>query len=93
MTCTASAKANAIDVSEIQQFVEKNLVPLIREDGGDLRFERVEAGAVYLAMGAACANCPSRYRTAEHFIRARLRQRYGPELPIHVRFVKPYFAA
>ena len=59
----------------------------------DIAFEGLRAGAVRLAMGAACATCPARTRTVRHYVEAQIRRRFSKDLVVKVRYVKPYFAA
>lgn len=77
---------------QIQAFLEGELRPAIREDGGDLVFEGLAGDTVRIALGAACATCPARDRTARHFVERRLRRRFGDRFQVSARFVKPYFA-
>lgn len=77
----------------IRRFVEEDLRPAIREDGGDIAFEALSGREVRLVMGAACATCPARARTVRHWVEPRLRERFTRDLVVKVRYVKPYFVA
>jgi Fe-S cluster biogenesis protein NfuA len=77
----------------IAAFIKSEILPKIREDGGDIGFDRLEGGVVHLYMGAACATCPSRERTARHYVQVLLRRRFGDELRVQVRVQKPYFVS
>jgi len=76
----------------VRAFVEAELRPAIREDGGDIAFERLDGTTVHVRMGALCSLCPSGPRTVKHFVERRLRERFGPDIIVEARFVKPYFA-
>ena len=84
---------SAPDLTEaIRACVEGELRDAIREDGGDIAFERLEGRTVHVRMGALCSLCPSGPRTVQHFVERRLRDRFGPDIAVEARFVKPYFA-
>lgn len=76
----------------VRALVEGEIRDAIREDGGDIAFERLEGNTVHVRMGALCSLCPSGPRTAKHFVERLLRERVSPELTVAARFVKPYFA-
>jgi len=75
----------------IRAFVEGELRDAIREDGGDIAFERFAGTTVFVRMGALCSICPSGPRTVKHFVERRLRERFARDLAVQARFVKPYF--
>ncbi|MFP4056206.1 MAG: NifU family protein [Candidatus Brocadiia bacterium] len=77
--------------AQLKAFIEGELRPAIREDGGDIAFEGLEGDTVRVRMGALCSICPSGPRTAKHFVERRLRQCFSPRLVVEARFVKPYF--
>ena len=77
--------------AQIQHFIEQELRPLIREDGGDLGFDSVAGNIVHIYLGAACATCPAKNRTALQFVQPRLREKFGPKITVSVRTAKPYF--
>ena len=87
------AKRDAHLAEQIRRFVENDLRPAIREDGGDIAFEALSGREVRLVMGAACATCPARARTVRHWVEPRLRERFTRDLVVKVRYVKPYFVA
>jgi NifU-like protein len=86
------AGTERLTVEAVRAAIEEELRPAIREDGGDIAFDRLEGTTVHVTMGALCSLCPSAPRMVEHFVQRRLRQRFGPGLIVEARFVKPYFA-
>ena len=76
----------------VRALVEGEIRDAIREDGGDIAFERLEGDTVHVRMGALCSLCPSGPRTVTHYVERLLRERIAPELRVTARFVKPYFA-
>ena len=81
-----------LSADALKEFVEGELRPAIREDGGDIAFEGLDGRVVRVRMGALCSLCPSGPRTVKHFVERRIRERFGPDLVVAARFVKPYFA-
>lgn len=76
----------------IARFVEQELQPAIREDGGNIELVGVTGTAIQLRMSGMCATCPSRCRTVRHCVEPRLRSRFGARWSVSVTFQKPYFA-
>ena len=77
--------------SAVPDLVEGEMRDAIREDGGDIAFEGLDGKTVRIRMGAVCAVCPSRERTAKHYVERLLRERIDPDFVDEARFVKPYF--
>ena len=75
----------------IRAFVEDELRPAIREDGGDIAFEALRGKRVHVRMGGVCCMCPSGPRMVEHFVERRIRERFSADLVVEARFVKAYF--
>ena len=58
----------------IQEILENEIRPAVAMDGGDIIFDRFEAGVVYLQMRGSCAGCPSSTMTLKMGIESRLRE-------------------
>lgn len=86
------AGTERLTADAVRAAIEDELRPAIREDGGDIGFERLAGTTVHVTVGALCSLCPSGPRMVEHFVQPRLRERFGPALTVQARFVKPYFA-
>jgi Fe-S cluster biogenesis protein NfuA len=65
--------------TKIKEFLDQEVRPAVAMDGGDITFERFEAGVVYLQMQGSCAGCPSSTATLKMGIEARLKETY-PEI-------------
>lgn len=63
----------------IRSIIENEIRPAVAMDGGDIIFERLENGVVYLAMIGACHGCPSSTYTLKMGIQNRLQQEF-PEV-------------
>ena len=59
---------------KIKEILDRDIRPAVAMDGGDIVFERFEAGIVYLYMQGSCAGCPSSTATLKMGIETRLRQ-------------------
>ncbi len=60
--------------SRIKEILDAEIRPAVAMDGGDITFDRFEAGVVYLYMQGSCAGCPSSTATLKMGIETRLRQ-------------------
>jgi len=87
------AEKRKLLADEVRAFIEGQLRDAIREDGGDIAFERLKGRTVFVRMGGVCSICPSGPRTVKHFVERKLRERFSPDLVVEARFVKPYFWA
>lgn len=61
-------------VKTIKQILRDEIRPAVAMDGGDITFDRYEAGRVYLHMQGSCAGCPSSMFTLKEGIETRLKQ-------------------
>ena len=63
----------------IREIIDQEIRPAVAMDGGDILFERLENGIVYLHMTGACSGCPSSTMTLKMGIQNRLQQEF-PEV-------------
>lgn len=73
------SQEHAAIVSEIKELLDTKVRPAVAQDGGDIIFEKFEAGIVYLRMQGACSGCPSSSLTLKSGIENMLRH-YIPEV-------------
>lgn len=66
-------------VKQIKELLNDRIRPAVAQDGGDIVFDRFEAGVVYLHMRGACAGCPSSSLTLKSGIENLLKH-YIPEV-------------
>jgi Fe-S cluster biogenesis protein NfuA len=59
---------------QVIEILDTQIRPAVARDGGDIVFDRFEAGVVYLRMKGSCAGCPSSLATLKQGIETRLRQ-------------------
>ena len=66
-------------VSQIKELLETRVRPMVMMDGGDIEFDSMEGGIVYLRMRGACAGCPSSTATLKMGIENMLKH-FIPEV-------------
>lgn len=59
---------------KIRDILDAEIRPAVAMDGGDITFDRFEAGVVYLAMQGSCSGCPSSTATLKVGIETRLKE-------------------
>jgi NifU-like protein len=58
----------------IQETLDREIRPALRQDGGDVELVDVEGPRVFISFRGACAGCPSAGATRKEFVEARLRE-------------------
>jgi len=66
-------------IDQIIELIDKRVKPAVAEDGGDIEFDRLEDGVVYLKLYGACQGCPSATVTLKNGIENMLKH-YIPEI-------------
>ena len=78
VTSTGGEEAHKGGTSEverkIQEILDNEIRPAVAMDGGDITFDRYEAGVVYLYLKGSCAGCPSATMTLKMGIEERLKK-------------------
>ncbi|UNM06195.1 MAG: NifU family protein [Holosporaceae bacterium] len=64
---------------DIKDIIDTRVRPAVARDGGDIVFEKFDAGVVYLRLKGACSGCPSSTITLKSGIENMLRY-YVPEV-------------
>ncbi len=62
------------DSARVREILERDIRPLVLQDGGDVVFLAYRGGVAELLLRGACADCPSAARTLADGIEARLRE-------------------
>ncbi|MDJ0976431.1 MAG: NifU family protein [Planctomycetota bacterium] len=58
---------------KVVEILDAQIRPAVAMDGGDIVFDRFDAGIVYLQLKGSCSGCPSSMATLKHGIEQRLR--------------------
>jgi Fe-S cluster biogenesis protein NfuA len=68
-------KGGTTDIeNKIREILDNEIRPAVAMDGGDITFEKFEAGVVYLYLQGSCSGCPSSTATLKQGIETRLRE-------------------
>lgn len=70
---------------EVAELLERDVLPAVRRDGGDLRLLGVRDGVARVRLVGACRSCPSSRITLERGVRAALERAF----PGRIRGVEP----
>jgi Fe-S cluster biogenesis protein NfuA len=62
------------EVRTIKLVLDREIRPMVAQDGGDVVFHKFENGTVYLFMQGACSGCPSSTMTLKMGIEGRLKE-------------------
>jgi NifU-like protein len=66
----------------IEETLEREIKPALRQDGGDIELIDVVGNKVIVATRGACASCASVHLTLKGFVEAKLRELVWPELEV-----------
>jgi len=72
---------NLQKIAKIQEVIDREIRPMLQQDGGDVELVDVEGARVLLALRGMCTSCPSAALTREG-IEAKLRELVLPDLVV-----------
>ena len=78
----AGDKRRATVIQVIEETIEREIRPSLKNDGGDIELIDVIGNRVLVATRGACATCKASDITLKHFVEAKLRDFVSPELEI-----------
>ena len=73
---------NIQKIKRIEETLEREIRPALRQDGGDLELIDVVGNKVLVATRGACASCAAVHLTLKDFVEAKLRELVWPELEV-----------
>jgi NifU-like protein len=73
---------NIQKIKMIEETLEKEVRPALRQDGGDVELVDVEGDRVMVATRGACAVCKASEQTLKHFVEQKLRELVWPDLVV-----------
>jgi NifU-like protein len=73
---------NIQKISKIQEVIEREIRPMLQQDGGDLELVDVDGDHVQVALRGTCTSCPSAGLTLKGGIEAKLRELVHPDLVV-----------
>ena len=67
-------------IRRIEETIEKEIRPMLRNDGGDLELIDVEGSRVIVALRGMCARCQVAPFTLKDVVEAKLKEFVSPDL-------------
>jgi NifU-like protein len=74
--------SNIQKIRMIEETIEREIRPSLRQDGGDIELVDVVGNRVLVATRGACASCQASNRTLKHFVEVKLQELVAPELVV-----------
>lgn len=74
--------SNIQKIRLIQETLENEIRPALRQDGGDIELVDVVGNRVLLSMRGACAVCKASEQTMKNFVESKLRELVLPDLVV-----------
>lgn len=74
--------SNLQKIRLIEETLEREILPPIRSDGGDLELIDIDGSKVFVALRGTCSFCPQSGFTLKHFVEAKLREFVSPEIEV-----------
>ena len=72
---------NIQKIAKIQEVIERDIRPMLQQDGGDVELEDVDGNRVFVALRGLCTSCPSAGLTKSG-IEAKLKELVHPDLVV-----------
>ncbi len=69
----------------IEETLEREIKPALRQDGGDLELIDIEGSKVLVALRGTCSFCPSADFTLKQYVEAKLREFVADDISVEVR--------
>jgi NifU-like protein len=73
---------NIQKIAKIQEVLEKEIRPMLQQDGGDLELIDVDGNRVFVALRGMCTSCPSSGLTLKMGIESKLKELVHPDLVV-----------
>jgi len=74
--------SNIQKIRLIEETLENEIRPALKQDGGDIELIDVIGNRVLLSMRGACAVCKASQQTMKNFVETRLREMVAPDLEV-----------
>ncbi len=69
----------------IEETLEREIKPALRQDGGDLELIDIEGSKVIVALRGTCSFCPSADFTLKQYVEAKLKEFVADDISVEVR--------
>ena len=77
-----SQLTNIQKIQLIQETLEREIKPSLKQDGGDIELIDVDGNAVLVKLRGTCATCVASQVTLKHYVESKLREMVTPELVV-----------
>lgn len=71
----------------VEETLEREIIPPMRADGGDLELIDIDGNTIYVALRGTCSFCPSSDFTLKKYVESKLKEFVSPDLVVEE--VKP----
>ena len=73
---------NIQKIQLIQETLEREIKPSLKQDGGDIELVDVDGNTVLVKLRGTCATCVASQVTLKHYVESKLREMVTPELVV-----------
>ncbi len=73
---------NIQKIKLIQETLEREIKPSLKQDGGDIELVDVDGNTVLVKLRGTCATCVASQVTLKHYVQSKLREMVTPELVV-----------
>ncbi|NVM22953.1 MAG: Fe-S cluster assembly protein NifU [Desulfobacterales bacterium] len=73
---------NIQKIKLIEETLEREIKPSLKQDGGDIELIDVDGNAVIVKLRGTCATCVASQVTLKHYVESKLRELVAPELVV-----------
>lgn len=77
-----SPMTNLQKIKMIEETLEREIRPALKQDGGDIELIDVDANHVLVKLRGTCAKCAASQVTLKHYVEAKLQELVTPELVV-----------
>jgi len=77
-----SQLTNIQKIQLIQETLEREIKPSLKQDGGDIELVDVDGNTVLVKLRGTCATCVASQVTLKHYVESKLREMVTPELVV-----------
>ena len=78
----AKRLTNIQRIAKIQEVIEKEIRPMLQQDGGDLELVDVDGTRVFVALRGTCTSCPSSGFTLKSAVEAKIKELVDSDLVV-----------
>ena len=82
MPARAPQLTNIQKIRLIEETLEREIKPALRQDGGDIELVDVDGVRVMVKLRGTCASCKASQVTLKNYVEAKLRELVSPELVV-----------